>query len=78
MTEYCSVPIFEWLDGTTQREKHQARSPYALHPSVQEVLKGLAHQRQEAQSANQHPQPTPPNQEVHRNLNLARMPLTDL
>ncbi len=56
--EYCSVPILEWLDGTTQREKHKARSQYALHPSKQEVPKGLAHQRQEAQSANQHPQPT--------------------
>ncbi|ROL28108.1 hypothetical protein DPX16_11238 [Anabarilius grahami] len=60
LREFCSVPILERLDGTTQREKHEARSQYTLHPSKQEVPKGLAHQRQEAQSANQHPQPTPP------------------
>lgn len=58
--------------------KHEARSQYTLHPSKQEVPKGLAHQRQEAQSANQHPQPTPPIGKYTKNLNLARRPITDL
>lgn len=48
-----SVPILEW--DNPAGKTYEARSQYALHPSKQEVPKGLAHQRQEAKSANQHP-----------------------
>lgn len=52
------VPILEW--DNPAGKTFEARSQYALHPYKQEVSTGLAHQRQEAQSANQHPQPNPP------------------